>query len=84
MNGVDLALGLLVAAAIALVVRWCATREMPWHRPRDGLAEMGRVIEAARAANDHLEDRASALQPVLAPRVHPTEPQQVARKSAKH
>ena len=84
MNGVDLALGLLAAAAIALVVRWCATREMPWHRRRDGLAEMGKVIEAARAANDHLEDRASALQPTIAPRVHSIDPQQVVRRSATH
>jgi hypothetical protein len=82
MNGVDLALGLLAAAAIATVVRWFAARRLPWRHRRDGLAEMGKVVEAARAAHDQLENREAAHQSTVVRRARATTPRQVARNVA--
>lgn len=54
MNGVDLALGLLSLAALAVFVRWCGGR-LPQPRHTTGLAEMGRAVDAARVAHSELD-----------------------------
>jgi hypothetical protein len=53
MNGVGLFAGLFVLLVISLGIRWCVLcwRSKP---ARDGLAEMGKALIAARLAADEL------------------------------
>lgn len=83
MNGLDLAFGLLAAAVIGTLIRWCAAREVLSHRRPDGLAEMGRAIEAARAANDRLDGRASRQPSTAVRRAQARETPQLARHATK-